>query len=104
MLREWVLDVVSANGVASELKAWLVGQVGRIDDSGWLHVSASQALADARVVGRHRRGETRVVDGLFQCAYGGMHALRDAMIDCECGAQYQVQWTGDGWCVVDSGQ
>ena len=99
-----MLDVVSARDIASELKAYLVGMVGRIDDRGWLHVSAHEALEDARKVGRHRRGEPRVVDGLFQCACGGAHPLRDAMIDCDCGSHYQVHWTGDGWCVVDSKQ
>ena len=104
MLRKWIVDVVSAREVASEVKAYLVGMAGRMDNNGWLHVSAQDALADARKVGKHRRGEPRVIDGLFHCVCGGAHPLRDAMIDCDCGAHYQVEWPGDGWRVVSSKQ
>jgi len=104
MLRKWIVDVVSAREIASELKAYLVGMAGRIDEGGWLHVSAQDALEDARKVGHHRRSEPGIVDGLFRCTCGGAHPLRDAMIDCECGSHYQVHWSSDGWCVVDSKQ
>lgn len=104
MVRKWIMDVVSAREIASELKAYLVGMAGRMDSNGWLHVSAAQALEDARKVGHHRRGEPRIVDGLFHCVCGGAHPLRDAVIDCDCGAYYQVHWSGDGWCVVNSRQ
>jgi|SRR5690554_1796785 len=104
MLEKWIVDVVSARDIASEVKAYLVGMARRIDERGWLQVSAQDALDDARKVGHHRRGEPRIVDGLFHCVCGGDHPLRDAVIDCDCGAHYQVHWTGDGWCVVDTKQ
>ena len=100
MLSEWLSEVVGARGVASELRAYLVGMVGRIDSRGWLHVSAADALEDARRVGRHRRGPAMVGDGAFQCACGDAHRLDGAAIECGCGTRYVVEWTGDGCRVM----
>lgn len=99
MLRRWMIDVASAREVAGEVRAYLVGIANRIDERGWLRISAHDALDEAKKVGRHPV-DIQFVGDTFDCPCGKSHKLREVIINCGCGAHYQVEWSDEGPRVV----
>lgn len=94
-LTGWQGSLLNAKDVADGVKMLVARLRPHVDHAGQMALTADEFSKYAR------NTKTRTTRPRFQCSCGRAHHLGDDLLECECGAQYHVEWSGDGCRVVD---